>query len=324
MKYEDTRQSIPEIAKELGVANILEGGVQRSADRIRVNVQLIEAGTDRHLWAETYNDDLSVENVFAIQSDMAREIARALKTTLAPGVGERLGTLGTESLEAYDLYAKGLYTYQNHGSSREGLEQAADLYREALAIDSTFAAAWARLGITQSRLYNDGYLTPSEARGLMAENADRALELDPDLAEGYILRAGVAYLDLDFEAAEADLITAIDKEPGLSEAHRLYGALLATQGRSEEAIEAYSRAVELDPLSIRSRMNLAVGALYLLKGDEEAARAPERGRPLLGGRRVRDERPDGRGYPAAGARPRDRPRRPVRSLHRRLGLRPGG
>ena len=271
MQYKDTQETMPRIAKELGVSNVLEGGVQRSVDRIRVNVQLIEADSDRHLWAETYDDVLTAENVFAIQSDMAREIAAALKTTLAPGVGERIDARGTESLEAYDLYAKGLYIYENDGSSREGLEQAADYYRQALAIDSRFAAAWARLGITQGRLYTDGYLTPSEARDLMAQNAERALALDPDLAEGHMLRATVHYLDLDLEAAEADLLTAIGKEPGLSEAHRLYGSILATQGRTEEAIGAYTRAVELDPLSIRLRMNLAVGALYILKGDEEAA-----------------------------------------------------
>lgn len=270
MQYRDTQETIPEIAKALGVSNILEGGVQRSADRIRVNVQLIEAESDRHLWAETYDAELTAENVFAIQSDMAREIAGALRTTLAAGVGERLDTRGTESLEAYDLYAKGLYSFENHGSSREGLELAADYYRQALTIDSTFAAAWARLGITQSRLHNDGYLTASAARDLMAEYSSRALALDPDLAEGYMLRSRVASLDLDHEAAEADLLTAIEKEPGLAEAHRLYGGLLGSIQRTGEALDAYRRAVQLDPLSIRSRMNLAVG-LYLLERDEDAA-----------------------------------------------------
>lgn len=270
MQFADTRKTIPEIAKELGVATILEGGVQRSASRIRVNVQLIEALTDRHLWAETYDAELSAENVFAIQSDMAREIAGALEAKLAPGVGERIDARGTESLEAYDLYAKGLYTYENRGSSREGVELAADYYSQALVIDSTFAAAWARLGDTYGRLWNDGYMTPAAARDHMAEYAARALALDPDLAEGYMVRSRVAYLDLDFEKSEADLVTAIEKEPGLAEAHRLYGSLLSTLQRSKEAIASYRRAVQLDPLSTRSRLNLAVG-LYLQEKDEEAA-----------------------------------------------------
>lgn len=270
MQYRETEQTIPEIAGELGVATVLEGGVQRSADRIRVNVQLIEAATDRHLWAETYDAELSAENVFAIQSDMAREIAGALEATLAPGVGERIDARGTESLEAYDLYAKGVYTVENQGSSREGLEQAVEYYRQALAIDSTFAAAWARLGYTQGRLQTDGYLTPSEARDLMDEYSARALELDPDLAEGYLVRSWVAYLDLDMAAAEADVLTAIEMEPGLAEAHRSHGALLSTMGRGQEAIAAYRRAVQLNPLAIRARMNLAVG-LYLLEQDEDAA-----------------------------------------------------
>jgi TolB-like protein/Tfp pilus assembly protein PilF len=270
MQYRETEQTIPEIADELGVAAVLEGGVQRSADRIRVNVQLIEAATDRHLWAETYDAELTAENVFAIQSDMAREIAGALEATLAPGVGARIDAGGTGSLEAYDLYAKGLYTAENHGSSRDGLERAAEYYRQALAIDSTFAAAWARLGFTQGRLQNDGYLTPSEARELMHDYSARALSLDPNLAEGYMVRSSVAYLDLDLEAAEADLLTAIEMEPGLAEAHRLYGGILASLERSQEAIASYRRAVQLDPLAIRSRMNLAVG-LYRLERDEDAA-----------------------------------------------------
>ena len=270
MKYADTRQTIPEIAKELGVSTILEGGVQRSADRIRVNVQLIEADTDRHLWAETYDDVLSVENVFAIQSDMAREIAGALEATLAPGVGARIDAPGTANLEAYDLYAKGIYAFETRRSSREGIEQAAAYYRQALAIDSTFAAAWARLGYTYVDMWTDGYLTPSEARDRIAEYAARALALDPSLAEGYMLRGVVSYLDLDFEATEADYKRAIELEPGLSEAHRRYGSLLGTLGRKTEAIASYRRAVQLDPLSIRNRMNLAVG-LYLLESDEDAA-----------------------------------------------------
>jgi tetratricopeptide (TPR) repeat protein len=104
----------------------------------------------------------------------------------------------------------------------------------------------------------------------MAVLSARALALDPDLAEGYLVRSNVAYIDLDFERAEADLLTAIEKEPGLAEAHQAYGALLSTQQRSREAIAEYRRAVQLDPLSIRSRMNLAVG-LYLLEKDEDAA-----------------------------------------------------
>jgi TolB-like protein/Tfp pilus assembly protein PilF len=270
MRYADTKQSIPEIADELGVATVLEGGVQRSASRIRVNVQLIEARSDRHLWAETYDAELTAENVFGIQSDMARAIAGALATTLAPGVGARIDARGTESLEAYDLYTKGLYALENHGSNRAGIEQAAEYYRQALKIDSTFAAAWARLGSTQRGLWTNGYITPSEARDSMAVLSARALALDPDLAEGYLVRSNVAYIDLDFERAEADLLTAIEKEPGLAEAHQAYGALLSTQQRSREAIAEYRRAVQLDPLSIRSRMNLAVG-LYLLEKDEDAA-----------------------------------------------------
>lgn len=270
MKYRDTQMSIPEIARELGVATVLEGGVQRSEDRIRVNAQLIEAETDRHLWAEAYDAELTAGNVFAIQSDMAREIAGALRATLAPGVGERIDAHGTESLEAYDLYAKGRYEYERHGSSREGIERAMEHYRQALAIDSTFAAAWAGLGQTYNRYHVDGYITPSEARGRVSEYVARALELDPDLAVAYVLRAWVHYLDLDFEAAERDVLTAIEKEPGLAEAHREYGDILSSGQRNAEAIAAFRRAVQLDPLSIRSRMRLAVG-LYILEGDEDAA-----------------------------------------------------
>ncbi len=140
MKYRDRgNKSLKEIGEELSVAAILEGGVRRVGDRVRINAQLIDARTDRHMWAETYDQELTAANIFAIQSDVALEIARALRATLAPEVSERIERAPTTSLEAYDLYARGRYLWGQQ--TRESLEESVDHFQRAIAIDSTYALA---------------------------------------------------------------------------------------------------------------------------------------------------------------------------------------
>ncbi len=270
MKYRDTELGIPEIAKELGVATVLEGRVQRSGDRVRVNVQLIEAKNDRHLWAETYDAELTAANIFAIQTDMAQEIAGALRATLAPDVTARMEARPTESLEAYDLYALGLYTFENQGTTREGLEKAIELFERAIAADSGYARAWARLADMYAWLWTDGYLTPAEAEPRIRAAAERALALDPNLAEGHAAYAYVLEGALRWEDAERALERAIELNPGSAETRRRYAALLSRRGRAQESLAHLRRAAELDPLSLRIRLNLAISLLLGLR-DEQGA-----------------------------------------------------
>jgi TolB-like protein/Tfp pilus assembly protein PilF len=256
MQYAGTTKPMREIAAELGVATVVEGGVQRAGDRVRVNVQLIDAQTDEHLWAETYDEELTAANVFAIQSDLAKKIASALRATLTPEVAERIEERPTESLEAYDLYVRGRYILDNRGSTREGVEAAADLYRQATVADPTYALAYAGLANTYLQLFNLGYLSEEEALPQARAALERALELDPDLAEARTRRAQLLQLDLRPGEAEQELKRVLELNPGSAVAHSQYSGVLLGLGHPEEAVLAARRAVQLDPLSVGLRRAL--------------------------------------------------------------------
>jgi TolB-like protein/Tfp pilus assembly protein PilF len=256
MEYKGVNRNIREIADELDVATVVEGGVQRSGDRVRVNVQLIDASTDQHLWAETYDEELTAANVFAIQSDLAKKIAAALKATLTPEVEERIEERPTESIEAYDLYVRGRFIFDNRGSTREGVEAAADLYRQATVADSTYALAYTGLANTYLQLFNLGYLSESEALPQARAVLERALKLDPDLADGRILRAQLLRLDLRPEDAEREVRRVLELNPGNAQAHSLYSQLLLSLEQPEESVLEARRSVQLDPLSVALRRAL--------------------------------------------------------------------
>jgi TolB-like protein/Flp pilus assembly protein TadD len=268
MRYQDTDMSIPEIADELGVATVVEGGVQRAGDRVRLNVQLIEARTDRHLWAETYDDELTAANVFAIQSDLAQKIAGALRATLTPELEERLTTRSTESLAAYDLYTRGRYVLGSRGSTREGVESAADLFRQAVAADSTFASAHVGVADTYYQLWNLGYVHESEALPQARAAVEKALSLDPELADAHALLGSLLRVERRLEDAESEFRRAIELNPGSSAAHRGYSALLFELGRTDESLKQARRAVGLDPLSTGARRSLLSRLVWGKRYDE--------------------------------------------------------
>jgi len=256
MRYAGTTKPMRAIADELGVATVVEGGVQRAGDRVRVNVQLIDAQTDEHLWAETYDEELTAANVFAIQSDLAKKIASALQATLTPEVAERIEERPTESLEAYDLYVRGRFILDNRGSTRDGVEVAASLYRRATVADPTYALAYAGLAKTFIRLFNLAYLSEEEALPQARAALERALELDPDLAEAGVRRAELLRLDLRPEEAEQELRRVLELNPGSADAHSAYSLVLLQLGHPEEAVLEARQAVQLDPLSANLRRSL--------------------------------------------------------------------
>jgi len=261
MQYEGTTKSMREIAGELGVGTVLEGGVQRAGDRVRVNVQLIDASTDRHLWAESYDEELTTANIFAIQSDIARKIAAALQATLAPEVEARIEARPTESLEAYDLYTRGRYL-TNRSVTREDLESAADLYRQAIAADPAYALAHVGLAATYDFLWRQGLLAAEEALPQARAAVERALELDETLAEAHAALGLVLRAELRFEEAEREFQRALELNPGSADVHLQYSQLLLDLARYEESVLENRRAVELDPLSMTNRVSLAARLMF--------------------------------------------------------------
>jgi TolB-like protein/Tfp pilus assembly protein PilF len=254
-KYRDTEKTIPEIAGELGVATVMEGAVQRSGNTVRINVQLIDAQTDEHLWAEIFDRELTADNLFAIQSEISAEIAKALETTLSPEEQQRLDERPTENLAAYNAYLRGRQLMARRNSA--DIDQAAREFQRAVELDPDFALAWVGVsetaGLQQS--YSDLGVAESVQRLQMA--AERALAIDDQLGEAWLGLANVHEFYLQHGEAEQNYLKAIELSPGYATAYHWYGNFLATfPHRLGESMQMIEKALELDPLSSIIQLNL--------------------------------------------------------------------
>jgi serine/threonine-protein kinase len=236
-------RNLREIGRQLGVSHLLEGSVQRAAGKVRVNAQLIDARTDAHLWAQTYDRDLA--DIFAIQSDIARSIAEQLEAKLAPEEKARIVQQPTANPEAYLFYMQANQLAHVAASKQDALD-AENLYTRAIALDPKFALAEARASIWNGQIYFMG-------RQLMRKNraraqAEEALRLAPDLGEAH-LALGLCYyrLDGDYEKALHELDIASAALPNNSEILNFSGYIYRRQGRWREALAVFQRARELDP-----------------------------------------------------------------------------
>jgi TolB-like protein/Flp pilus assembly protein TadD len=245
--YRDTSKPMAQIGQELGVATILEGGVQRAGDRVRINVQLIDAASDKHLWAETYDRELTVENIFRVQEEIARAVTGSLRVTLTPEEHDRLAKLPTGSLEAYRLYQLG-YQANNSTGTAEANERAIGYLEEAIRVDPKYAQAYAELASAYVFQHYVGGRSRQEALKQARPLAERAVQLDPALAEGYVTLGLINRLELQWEAAESNYDTAIALNPGLAVARWDYGLYLEGSGRLDEAIIQLEAATRLSPL----------------------------------------------------------------------------
>ncbi len=210
MEYRDTIKKIPQIAQELGVEHILEGGIQRSGNQVRINVQLIDAATDEHLWAEIYDRELTAANLFAVQSEITKKIADALQAELSTDEQLRIDARPTDNLQAYELYLRGRYLWQRRGD--ENIRHAITLFEQATELDPQFARAWSSLAATHFTLpvYSD---TPrSEHYPLAVSAAHKALAQDDSLAEAYAVLGGLADTDGKWAEAETLFLLAIANE----------------------------------------------------------------------------------------------------------------
>ena len=245
MEYRDTTKKIPEIAEELGVANILEGGVQRAGDRVRIFAQLINAATDEHAWAETYDRELTVNNLLEIQSEIARSIATALHATLSPEEDGQLDRRMTDDLPAYEAYLRAQSLRRTEHP--EARQTAIDELLFALERDPEFAAGWAELAYAY--LQNYWFIDPTESlRNLAREAIDKGRAIEPDLvdldvSEGYYHYWGFR----DYDKALQALERAAKVAPGDVEVISLIGYINRRQGKFEEMLSAMKRRLELDP-----------------------------------------------------------------------------
>lgn len=264
---------IDEIARRLNVEHVLEGSVRRESNRVRISVQLIEAAAGHPVWSETYDRELT--GIFAIQEEIGRAIADALHVRLADGGGQR-HERPTADPEAYALYLRGRFHF--HRYTESDLRQSVEFFRQALARDPGYAAAYA--GLSDAYNWLADFVDPREVWPHARQAAQRALELDESLAEAHTALGNVLqWYDYDLPAAERAYRRALKLNPHSVEVHSWYSILLDAQGRIDEAMERARLAQELDPLSVRTGQSIA--SLLLRRGRaEEALEAARRIVPL--------------------------------------------
>ena len=269
MEYRDTAKNLKQIGEELGVGNIMEGSVQRSGSRVRINVQLIDAGTDEHMWAEIYDRELTTENLFDIQSEIAQAIATALHATLTDTEIAKVADVPTENVKAYELYLQGKrFTL---GETEISFETSLDLYREALNIDPGFKLAW--IGLAQSYInYYWNYGGDPADRQKAREAIDKAKAIDADFPELYMAEGFYHYWGLlDYDTALENLDKAIAQMPGNAEAYMWKGWASRRAGLWEQAVDSMRMAIKLNPRIVTNLSELGQTLGYLGRYDEALA-----------------------------------------------------
>ncbi|MBI4535389.1 MAG: tetratricopeptide repeat protein [Ignavibacteriae bacterium] len=265
--FKGKNQDIREIGQKLNVSSVLEGSVRKAGDRVRITAQLINTVDGYHIWSETFDRKLS--DIFAIQDEISRNIAEALREKLAPGTTkDHLVKPRTTNIEAYNLYLKSKYywnkwTPDNHRKSIGVLE-------EAIRIDPDFSLAYSGLAACYVVLGTTGQMSPKKSYPKAKEYAQKALALDADLMESHLSLATVKlFFDWNFEGAERSFQKALELNPGSAEVHHIYGIHLSLMGKKEEAISELEKARSLDPLSLP--INDYLGVVYSVGGRFEDA-----------------------------------------------------
>ena len=249
MAFKQREQSLREIGARLEVATLLEGSVRRAGDRVRIVAQLIDAESDRHLWAETY--DRRLTDVFAIQTDVALQIAAALKAELSPDEKSRLHQEPTSDLQAYQLYLQGRHCYLRY--TAEGSRRGIEYFEQAVAKDPNYALAYAALAMVYTELAETGSLRPGEAYARARDASAKALALDLGLGEAHCMLAYItAVCDFNWVSAEQEFKRALELTPNSADTYDLYGRMCLALERNDEALAMERRAQELDPLAHRA------------------------------------------------------------------------
>ena len=267
-RFKSAPADLREIAKQLGVANVLEGSVQKAADQVRVNVQLINALNDAHLWGDIY--DRKLTDIFAVESDIAKTIADTLQAKLTGAEEQLISARPTSDLTAYDLYLKGRLLWSKRGG--ENLRQAIGFYEQAITRDPNYALAYSGVAEAYALLPQYTGAAPGDAYAKAKTAALKALQLDDKLAEAHTALALVIASEFDIAGAIREFQRAIVLNPNYATAHHWYGVgPLSAVGRFDEAIAEAKRAIELDPLSPIMNANLGEILLWAHRPDEAMA-----------------------------------------------------
>ncbi len=266
--YKSTPTNLPEIARQLGVAHILEGSVQKSGSAIRVNVQLIKAANDSHLWADTFDRQLT--DIFSVESEVARAIADQLQAKLTGQEQQVIADKPTQNPAAYDAYLRGL-SIERAQSGFDAAKTAGVAYAEAVRIDPSFALAWASLAIIRSRLYLYGVDATTNTAAATREAADKAMSLQPELAEAWMAQAAYRYrLSRDFRGAVQAYEEASKRFPNSSQILTEWAVVETRLGSWDKAEAHWRKAMDLDPRNSGLLSTVAIEFLSRLRRFPEA------------------------------------------------------
>lgn len=268
MQYKGKHPSAPEVARELNVDALVEGTVERVADRVRIRAQLIDARSDRHLWAQSYDRD--VQNVLELQKKVARDIEEEIRVTLAPPELASAGKARPPSSEGYDDYLRGRYFWNQR--TGEGMTKSIEYFNQAIKKDPAFALAYSGLADSYNMLGHWDMLAAQEAYPQAQAAALKALDLDNTLAQAHT-SLGMTKMDFDWDFAGAghEFDLALSLNPNYATAHQWRGVLFGVLGRRDESIAEERRALELDPLSPITRSTLAWMLYWAGRYDESIA-----------------------------------------------------
>jgi TolB-like protein/Tfp pilus assembly protein PilF len=265
MHYKGVHRPLPEIARELGVEIIVEGSVLRSGERVRISAQLIEASTDTHLWAESYERDL--RDVLQLQSEIARAVAREIQAKLTPGEQEQLARARSVTPEAYEVYLRGRYQWNRR--TADGFRKGAEHFLQAIEIDPNYAAAYAGLADCAGSAGFWGFTSPAQGCGSAKAAACKSLEIDETAEAHTSLGWALIHYDFDFLTAEHHFQRAIELNPGYATAHQWYAHCLGYSYRLDQSLERVRLALDLDPLSLNVNTTY-VGVLWFQRKFDRA------------------------------------------------------
>jgi len=267
--YKGRAVKVQEVAEDLGVNHVLEGSVRREGERLRINAQLINAITGHHVWAERFDRQLT--DVFALQDEVIKKIVTAMKVELTDAEKGGLEKQYTDSIEAYDLFLKGQRAF--FGFTREGNQEARDLYSEAVELDPNFARAWANLGWTHARDYQDGWSeSPEDSLDTALTLAKKGGKLDPTSSQVHWVLGQVLLFRQEYERALEAVRKAIELSPGNADARILLARILAFSGDPKESIRLIEEAMRINPyFPMQYQMN--AGIAYFADGDYIKAEA---------------------------------------------------